>query len=246
MAILLAIPVLILVVIFCVALVRILFAAAKALILGLLAGLLFGTAAYAVASIAWADGSQDTAGTIGASLGFLVFLATTVGSFGRSMRTEGGLASAETENGTRQTEMTANAATASQPADFEPLPLERDRKLASVWDKLATQAGDSAPAVRRARASCARLLLIAEDGQTLDPGIADTAALIRRSIPELQASAEALIADLKGIERVAVFARTVSSLESIGVRAEADIARHREALNMRFETIEAHVVARTT
>lgn len=127
----------------------------------------------------------------------------------------------------------------------EPLAPESDLAVRTAWGRALDLIPADTSRLRSARASCARLLRLAE-GNVMDADLLDCATFVRRSVPGLVGSAAALWDDADHAERDELAAGLVSDLERLAERSQAEVARHRQTLRDNHHIIRTHVANRTS
>ena len=124
-------------------------------------------------------------------------------------------------------------------------PVERDVEVRAAWIRARDLVPRAALAeVARARADCAALLDMA-DGNTLDAGVIDLAALIRRNVPALVRQVDALWRTAARAERGELGQGLADDLVRLDTAARPFVDRHRESLRDGLAAIRNHVAART-
>lgn len=135
------------------------------------------------------------------------------------------------------------AGTDAKSAEEPQLP-EIELAVRVAWDRAVELVPSERRRLLTARASCARLLRLAQ-GNVMDSGLIDCAALVRRNVPALVDHVAALWDDADQAERAELAAELVSDLEKLAQRSKVDVDRQRQALRNNLTIVRTHVANRT-
>lgn len=128
---------------------------------------------------------------------------------------------------------------AEQPA----LPPERDPAVTQAWDSALALAPRDRERIAAARSACARLTELAE-GEGGNPELIDCAVFVRRNVPELVATTQAVILDADAGEKAGLVEGLVADLVAIGQRASAEVRRAGSPMRDKHAALRAHVARR--
>lgn len=189
----------------------------------------------------------DLAGT---AIGVLVFAGLLVLLVPRLVRHFGEPRAAALPAAGTVPQSSAAAPTPAVPADglapqtsAQPQGREDDPGVHIAWEKVLTLVPAEAPRLLAARASCARLLKLAE-GNISDLRLIDCGAHVRRNVPALVEHVTALWDSAGQAERAEMSSGLVEDLEKLARRSDTEFDRHRQMLRDNLQILRRHVANR--
>jgi hypothetical protein len=123
------------------------------------------------------------------------------------------------------------------------VPPERDPALTQAWNSALALAPRDGERIVAARSACARLTELTE-GEHGNPELIDCAVFVRRNVPELVATTQAVIVDADEAEKAELVEGLVADLVAIGQRAAAEMKRAGSPLRDKHTALRAHVARR--
>ncbi len=127
--------------------------------------------------------------------------------------------------------------------DKPAVPPERDPAVTQAWDSALALAPRDRERIGAARSACARLTELAE-GEGGNPELIDCAVFVRRNVPELVSTTQAVIVDADAGEKAGLVEALVADLVAIGQRAAVEVKRAGSPLRDKHAALRAHVARR--